>query len=113
MTAQPLLSAIEATLRELGSLNQLLGNFYYDEKGSANAELHMHLESLMTHYKLIDGLKETVRDAVVPLDMLDHLDRTEHSNPDLYTLNKVELFLEEKERHERMAKDIETVQKLL
>uniref|UniRef100_A0A7S2RJS0 Mediator of RNA polymerase II transcription subunit 10 n=2 Tax=Mucochytrium quahogii TaxID=96639 RepID=A0A7S2RJS0_9STRA len=104
---------IEDVIRELEDMSTHIGAFIEHEEGSAEKTLFGHINSLVSKYEKIDGMRDTLNPGALPVDFLDHLDRLEQNHPDLYTRHKVDFCLEERERLRRITADIDVVKDTL
>ncbi|GBG26200.1 Mediator of RNA polymerase II transcription subunit 10 [Hondaea fermentalgiana] len=103
------MKAIQDALAELDETARLVGEFYDDDKGTAQKEMFERVNNLIGHFEKVDGMRTQLDGLRVPVDFLDHLDQVENANPELYTRYKADYLLEEKERKRRVAKDMQTI----
>lgn len=111
--AEGLLRALEDTVGTVEGLAELVGNFTEDSPGAAERELFKGLGNLTKQLNDVESKRDSLKGlgaaAMVPIDMLSHLDRVDKSNPDLYTKFKVDFAEEERLRLERMKSDFQAM----
>lgn len=108
---EPLVKLIEETINGIDAATALVNSFYDDEQGGAQKELFAELEALENRLAEMDSQRNILAPFgdLIPLDLIDHIDRVENCNPDLYTRFKVDFLLEERLRLNRIVTDFQTV----
>mmetsp|Transcript_9670 Transcript_9670/g.17813 ORF Transcript_9670/g.17813 Transcript_9670/m.17813 type:complete len:150 (-) Transcript_9670:403-852(-) len=108
--AEPLIKVLEGAIAGLDNATDLLDNYYDDGNRGAEKELFGEIRNLESKVaaltKHADVLAPLGQAAMVPVDLIDHLDREDKSNPEIYTRHKIDFVLEEKLRLDRMASDL-------
>jgi hypothetical protein len=113
VAADPLVQLLEETLGGIEAAAGLVGAFYDDGQGGAQRELFEELHALERRLGELDKARDALAPlgdaAMVPLDLLDHLDRVDKCNPDVYSRHKLDFLLEEKLRLKRVKADFDAV----